>query len=402
MERRRGSDLIIDDFRQVAMRKLIVPEDQNDPYIPNLAQSLWDLTHEPEIENELLEIANLPNRMDKSAAYLTNIIFMRINEKHLTLDINENAKLNDESYPQKLVSEDVCRKLIWEALIYDKKQSRNIHHDNILHREIQTNWYPRYSILKLLPFIYPELGDHPSYLDKGASQNYGLKWLKRNREVDKLPINPVTVYDADYAHPPDRDLPVDQERTIILNNLLSRDFIPAECMGLDWWPADEPANKLWVAANARPNEIGDKKRFEILADLNQEVADVNFLSNIDCSNTSQLAQELGNKKYDVVSLFMMLHQNNPSKIREIVQNAQGLAKEIVVIFDVISVDEDNHAIMHTPDDLYSEDDPYSFRVLVMKMKKRHEGFQEIARFKNGRCRDVILNTENEDVYRAFS
>ena len=114
-----------------------------------------------------------------------------------------------------------------------------------------------------------------------------------------------------------------------------------------------------------------------------------------------MERAIGDKKFDVVFISMMLHQNSEENIGKILENAAHYSSRYVVIFDAVDYDPDAPNRLTFPEDLYPRDRPFSLKVLVKDLQDNGNGVEEIFRYKNGRCRDIVLNLGNSAVAEAF-
>ena len=401
-------DKVLLELQTAALQKVEAP-DGKDEYIRCLGQAALELIDSDKaVQTELLNIYKhryKHNPIDRLAGYIWNLVRVDVNRNHLGRDRDTGQIFKkrllggqEAQYPWLLEDPDMAKAEIRRSLHLDDPLQHNI---ELHRREVQSNPYQRGRILKLLGLINRDrVGSHPTTLDFGCSRNLVLKWLAQNNQKIRFPMDEVIVYGSKYPRTEAVYERTDVHRTTLMNTYLQTRFYPGRGHGVDVWPVRNAADELWVASCVYPRELEDQRRLRIFNSLKQDVEGVTF-SEAQCEDINSLQESVPKGKWNYVFVSMVLHQNSDENRRRIIENAEHYAQDFVVVFDAAIPDDSSPYGLKIDSTLYSEKKPYNMRILVKDMRDPDKGFQDLMRTRDGRFKNVIVNSQNPVIRAAF-
>jgi len=261
--------------------------------------------------------------------------------------------------------------------------------------EVVSNIAERSKSLKALCLLFSErLGEHPSILEIGCSQNHILKKLFKGDEYD-YPIEKPRSSDI-------REEMLDYDGSKF-NSLVNEPLSPGESFGLDILSETDDASRWARACSVRPAEIltGAMRRFVELDQVTNP--NLYYIGNIDCAtlpptqlNPAHWERQSRimlppNNSMDVVLLSTVLYELATDEQREaMLANARSFVKPtgIIIVLDFANPDpNDSTKLKFHPSEIYAK--PYQYNTLVLDMEEPDKGFQILWSWDTGRCRRML-------------
>lgn len=269
----------------------------------------------------------------------------------------------------------------------DEERSEILIYRMLTHR-VQSNIPERYKIHKLLRVAYGNRFDgNTSLLDVGTSELLGLKKLfidQRSKSMSFKNIKGVGTLDdneLELVRTGEAEPTIEKRLTLLANRALKQTITFSSMRGVDIMHADHPSVLPWVeSCSLYPDERRDKQRlkeFHDLVDFDPEHKKVRF-SQMDFESPDdieKLNDETDNEKYDWISMLTVRYQTD-DKGEVMFEHAKSLLKP--------------NGIVVTQDSLKGNfEDPFGYKVLVYDNSAPELGEQEIALWKNARCKELM-------------
>ncbi len=257
-------------------------------------------------------------------------------------------------------------------------------------RDLQSNIPDRYTSFKLLGQLYGNrFGVSPSILDVGCSADLGLKLLDKNSGLFVPTIH--RAYDGDEI----AELPVGLVEA--LHSKVTSGARIGESVGVDKTPPvslkDDNDTFQWIfACSLTPSEYMDKERkaqfYNLLA---YKPEGVHFQQADFAEDGVTIEVPSGIEGFNMATFCTVIYQIPTSERDKVIANAKRhlLPNGIIVVQDFVNVDPDDPHNLVFPEHWFYEE--YGYRTLVLDMQNEEVGFQEVFRWRNGRCHDLAPN-----------
>lgn len=385
-----GSAEVINDFRLAFENKRDNPDDPDDPYFGLYAEAGLRELENKDTQIGLRWLAEIRSSKQEKAGYLANFILRHIQKGRV-----QEGEFGSK-YPVEYQDIESWQKLIRDSVVHHKYDFEF----DARARTIQSNIDLRYVNVKLLSLSqegrFSECS--PTVLDIGCSRNHGLKRLARN-QIFKF--EDLSVLESPFDDNKKVKNTVDTGSSSFLNKeFVQTPFTLAPSLGVDMWPIRDDRTKEWVqGCSFYPQEAADAERMAMFKDLEETVVEWVEFAQADAKRGNEFTRATDGKKFDIVVLSTILYMLSDADRSQIIKNAVGSASDdgYLMVLDSVDADDKNETGLKFPPYFYSEDRPFGYKTLVMDMKQKEKGFQELFRWENGRCKVLIPNMDNEIV-----
>lgn len=370
--------------------------DGKDKYIGAYAVAMAEVVEEQR-EGDFLQTV-FTHRPSLHGGYAANLLLRGAQKQKLDLQ----SEFAERSYPE---GYDAPGK--WGGFLRRLISNANDYPDfsyDMQVRNIQSNISERYKGIKLAAHMYRRsLGENPTILDIGCSQNLGLKKIAlvprfkfdkvKVRHHGRFGISPILIDDV--------------SRSLRANRLINSklDIGPSVGVDLPFDERNERQERLWArACSFYPSELlNDNLRRRYVNFQNADTPDKVKIAYADARSPTQLDSAVGVKqKFDLVSLSTILYQLSPSNRICLLENAMKKAKKdgLLVVQDFAKVVDDHDGNLEFIDDWTKQS--YSYRTNIIDMKHEGAGFKEAFAWESPRCRGGMqLNFGNPAVKKFF-
>lgn len=153
----------------------------------------------------------------------------------------------------------------------------------------------------------------------------------------------------------------------------------------------DPKAKLWVKINTiRPDEeIEQPDLVEEYDEVDNFMSDdVRFVRADFTKDPREFVPQLGDDGHDIVNNSAMIyqHQSHPDVVKRILQNCRAVGNRwaVIDVLDFAKPDPKNPQKLR----YFKQRLPYTFRGMIYDILEPELGFQEVVRFKTGRCNEA--------------
>lgn len=270
---------------------------------------------------------------------------------------------------------------------------------DLFSRPAAANVSERYKSADLIFGIMKDyLPDNPKVWDVGCSLNHGLRRIKRQAELpfEKFDVNKSLAFNQHFEIR--LDDPVRAEHLykklgqVSLGPSLGIDIInyyrKVKRDNKTLLVVDSEPQKWAHSCSSYPTEFLDEKRMADFAKLEENVEGVDFINADFSLPIKELKEMLPKDKPDVIIFSTVLYQS-PEKAKSMIRNAEDFLSDngAILILDFLEVDEeDPHSFTHI-NSWFSK--PYPYRALVKLKQYPNEGYFEVFRWNNGRCKSLL-------------
>ncbi len=380
--------------------KLLSPDDPNDPYFRLYAEAGLDVLTRPDIQDELVNIARYRMAQNReSFPYLVNLTLRSINYDQLVRQDQDG----DDSYPEEADTVDAWRTMLTDTIIPGDYYPQNM---NLYNRSVQSNVDARYVIPKIWALMNPDrVARNPRILDLGSSRNHGLKRLALGNQY---PFHQIDVLVSPYRRKRPLSDEIDEDKTARLNErFVQQTFGIGKSIGVDVMPIHYKGGNLWVkACSFYPGEFRNKDavaRFDAFDAA--ETSKVDF-AQASCTDELEMRSALKSRRgFDMAFCSNMLYQMSEPEVAEAIRIAKNYLSPdgFLVTLDSADVDRRSLSGLKFPEQFYDNvHRPFGYKTSVLDMRSQEQGFQEIFRWKNGRCNLMIPNLGHAVVNAALS
>lgn len=379
--------------------KLVSPDDPNDPSFRLFGQAGLDILERSDVQEEFINIArHRLARKKESFAYMANITLREVNHQELL----EEVRTGKSPYSEGADLPEWWRsKLLQVILPADDSQNWNLYN-----RTVQSNVDARYVIPKIWALMNPDrMPEQPRILDLGCSRNHGLKRLAFG---DRFPFRDIKVLAADYRKKrplPDR---FDEDKTIRLNErFVHAPFSVRRSVGVDKVSLEDTNDDLWVKACTHyPGELQNKELVARFDELDKAKTHTVTQVQASCSSAHEMRAALKRRRgFDLIYASNMFYQMSEAEVVETKEIALKYLNPNGYLMTLDSADVDKNSLsgLKFPDEFYDNvRRPFGYKTMVLDARNPEEDFEEVFRWKNGRCDLLIPNLGNAVVNAALT
>lgn len=382
------NDKFLHDFQRALITQINTYryEDPANYSISVFADAAYDALEEDFFRNDLELIHTLRPELDAQTA-------TRLLLRSYQADLLDR----DENYPESYQEKSRWLEEFQEVAQKEDRHERLLY--NMLARDIQTNVAERYKAVKILAAIYEERFETPpSLLDVGCSVRHGgLKLIYNLTGGSQIaPFESIEVVKAksieDFKRP--EALEVDERITKLSNLILNKEINFGPVIGVDIADVTDPATRAWARACMYPDEYRNKEyitEYDLLDRLDPEQKRVKaLLGDFSTMSRREFVQKSPVHEVDIAVYSAIMYQVPLSERLPLLVNGMNAIKPsgLLVLQDAVKNDNFNPLEKDAIDGAFGV--PYNFRTLVYDMAHREDGWQEVFRWENGRCRRMAL------------
>jgi hypothetical protein len=304
-------------------------------------------------------------------------------------------------------------KVMWQGaitrLLEDEEKQKNFCLD-LVYWDVGTNKSERGVAYRLMQHLYKDrFGDRPRYMDVGSSRGHIIAALDIADYVFRLP----EVYTGS---PEDNEIEVDPTLTSEIARLINWYLPIGRSVCIDAWPRNDEEVRLFKrACSFDPPELLNPANLQDYERLDQhQSSNITYIEELfdhpglfdpqDGSTVVTGGAEVSGppmyefgQEFSFVTICSLMYQLAEERRRRVFDNALRYSPPngIVMVQDFTDwqppVDE-QHPVeqLSFPSRWRDPSRPFSYRTMIFDKTQPDLGFQELFRWNNGRCQQLIL------------